>query len=94
LDFEKELDRILELVRIEIEPDKKNDFVLNFKKMVEFFKKIDGLNLEDEEPFIFIEHLRTYLRDDFVKEFAFKSKLFNNAPLVKDRFFVTKSPIE
>ncbi|MEN3043988.1 MAG: Asp-tRNA(Asn)/Glu-tRNA(Gln) amidotransferase subunit GatC [Candidatus Hydrothermales bacterium] len=92
MDLEKEVRRISELARIKV-GDYEN-FSKNFLKILDFFKKIDELNLENESPFFYLEHLRTELRKDEVKEFTDVNLLFFNSPEKKGNFFVAEAPIE
>jgi len=92
LNLNKEIDRILELVRLSKEEGKK--FKEHFSRMLDFFRKIDELDLKDEKPFFYLEHLKTELRKDKVIEFKDKKLLYDNSPEFKGGFFVTESPIE
>ncbi|MEO0254513.1 MAG: Asp-tRNA(Asn)/Glu-tRNA(Gln) amidotransferase subunit GatC [candidate division WOR-3 bacterium] len=90
MNLEKEVERILELARLQ----KKEKYIEHFIKILEFFKKIDELDLKEEKPFFYLEHLQTDLREDKVSDFKDRELLFKNSPLKKGNFFVTESPIE
>ncbi|MEN3046285.1 MAG: Asp-tRNA(Asn)/Glu-tRNA(Gln) amidotransferase subunit GatC [Candidatus Hydrothermales bacterium] len=92
MELEKEVKRISELARIKIEDY--NYFVENFLKILNLFKKINELDLENEKPFFYLEHLKTELRKDEDIEFADRELLFLNSPEKKGNFFVAESPIE
>ncbi len=92
MNLEKVIERILELARLEKREGKK--YLEHFSKILEFFKKIDELDLRDEKPFFYLEHLRTDLREDKVFDFKDKELLFKNSPFKKGNFLVTESPIE
>jgi len=92
LNLKEEIDRILELVRLNKE--EKSRYEEHFSRMVDFFKKIDELDLKDEKPFFYLEHLKTELRKDKVTEFKDKKLLYDNSPEFRGDFFVTESPIE
>lgn len=92
MDLEKEVERILELARLE--KKEKEKYLESFSKILDFFKKIDELYLKEEKPFFYLEHLKTDLREDKFSDFKDKELLFKNSPLKKGNFFVTESPIE
>jgi len=92
LNLKEEIDRILELVRLSKEERSKYDE--HFSRMIDFFKKIDELDLKDEKPFFYLEHLKTELRKDKITEFKDKKSLYDNSPEFKGSFFITESPIE
>ncbi len=92
MNLEKEFERILELVRLKVE--NKEEHLFYFEKIIEFFKKIDELDLKEEKPFFYLEHLKTDLRKDEEKRFEEIKLLFKNSPELKGNFFVIESPIE
>ena len=92
MNLKEEIDRILELVRLSKE--EKEKYIEHFSKMVEFFKKIGELDLKNEKPFFYLEHLKTELRKDNPEEFKNKELIRKNSPEFKGNFFITESPIE
>ncbi len=92
MNLKEEIKKILELVRLSEKEEKK--YFEHFPKIIDFFKKIDELDLKDEKPFFYLEHLKTELRKDNPEEFENKELIFKNSPKFKGNFFITESPIE
>lgn len=92
LDYKKEIDTLCSLLRIE--PQERTKYVEYLKRMLDWFKVLDELDLEDYKPFIHLGFHKLSLREDKILEFKEQNKIIENFPEKIDRFLKAFSPIK
>jgi aspartyl-tRNA(Asn)/glutamyl-tRNA(Gln) amidotransferase subunit C len=86
-----ELEKIAHLARIELTENEKESMLQDFNKMLKFVDKVRELDLENEEPLIYISERVNALREDVPgKEVSQQDALKNAADHDTDYYKVPR----
>jgi aspartyl-tRNA(Asn)/glutamyl-tRNA(Gln) amidotransferase subunit C len=86
-----ELEKIAHLARIELTENEKESMLQDFNKILKFVEKVRELDLEDEEPLVYISERVNALREDVPgKEVSQQDALKNAADHDTDYFKVPR----
>lgn len=88
--MKEDVEHIAWLAHIELTEEEKEDFMEQFNKILEFFRKIDEVNTEGVPPTYHVLDLTNVFREDEVRESLPKEEALRNAPKRENGFF--KSP--
>jgi len=69
-------------------------YVEHLKKMLDWFKVLDEIDLKDYKPFIHSGFHKLLLREDKILQFKEENKIIKNFPEKIDRFLKAFSPIK
>jgi aspartyl-tRNA(Asn)/glutamyl-tRNA(Gln) amidotransferase subunit C len=83
----KEVEHIAELAKITLTEDEKELFTEQLERILEYFRKIDELDLENVEPTTHTMDTSNVFRDDVEKESLPPEEVLANAPEKEDRYF-------
>jgi aspartyl-tRNA(Asn)/glutamyl-tRNA(Gln) amidotransferase subunit C len=83
----EEIEHIAELAKITLTEDEKELFTEQLERILEYFRKIDELDLEDVEPTTHTMDTSNVFRDDVEKESLPPEEVLSNAPDKEDRYF-------
>lgn len=83
----KEVEHIAELAKITLTEDEKELFTGQLERILEYFRKIDELDLEGVEPTTHTMDTSNVFRDDVEKESLPPDEVLANAPEKEDRYF-------
>jgi aspartyl-tRNA(Asn)/glutamyl-tRNA(Gln) amidotransferase subunit C len=83
----KEVEHIAELAKIRLTEEEKELFRGQLDRILEYFKKIDELDLEGVEPTTHVLDLSNVFRDDVVRESLPPEEVLANAPEKEERYF-------
>ena len=83
----KEVEHIAELAKIKLTEEEKELFRGQLERILDYFKKIDELDLEGFEPTTHVLDLSNVFRDDVVRESLPPEEVLANAPEKEDRYF-------
>jgi len=89
----KEILRIAELARIEIDSEKLESFAGEFNKILEYFKKLNEAPVEGVESFAF-EEKNVFRNDEPSLDADARERILKNAPERQDDFFKVKRVLE
>ncbi|MCC6013253.1 MAG: Asp-tRNA(Asn)/Glu-tRNA(Gln) amidotransferase subunit GatC [Candidatus Verstraetearchaeota archaeon] len=82
------LEKLAQLVKIELEENEKEEFLNQLNKILEAFKVIDELPLENVEPTYHVIEMVNVFREDEVKPSLSQEEALFTAKKVKDGYFV------
>ncbi len=82
------LEKLAWLVKIELEENEKEEFLSQLNKILEAFKIIDELSLEDVEPTYHVMEIVNVFREDEVKPSLSQEEALSTAKKTKDGYFV------
>lgn len=83
----EEVEHIAELAKVSISEDEKALFRDQLERILEYFKKIDELELEGVEPTTHVMDIFNVFREDVVKESLQPEDVLENAPEREGRYF-------
>jgi aspartyl-tRNA(Asn)/glutamyl-tRNA(Gln) amidotransferase subunit C len=83
----KEVEHIAELAKITLTEDEKELFTEQLERILEYFRKIDELDLEGVEPTTHTMDTSNVFREDVEKESLPPEEVLSNAPEKEDRYF-------
>jgi len=63
---EKDLDHVINLAHLEIEPSEKGNYLSQIQDILEHMKNLDEINLDNLSPTAYANEQATYLRPDEV----------------------------
>ncbi len=92
--MEFDFENILKLSAIDIPEDKKQNFKYQVEKIIEFFKIISELPLDDIQPTTWKFEERQRLREDEPKKFENIQGIIDAFPKKRERFAVVPQVIE
>ncbi len=76
----RDVEHIALLAHIELTEDEKALFTTQFNRILEYFRKIDELNLEDVEPTFHVLDIYNVFRKDEISEHLTQEEALTNAP--------------
>lgn len=82
----EEVEHIAELAKIELTEDEKNTFSDQLDRILEYFKKIDELELEGVEPTTHVMDVYNVFRKDEERESLPQEEVLENAPEKEDDY--------
>ncbi|MEM2110475.1 MAG: Asp-tRNA(Asn)/Glu-tRNA(Gln) amidotransferase subunit GatC [Candidatus Bathyarchaeia archaeon] len=86
----KEVEHVAWLAHVELSEEEKTLFTEQFNRILDFFKKIDEINVKDVLPTYHVLDLVNIYRQDEAKESLPREETLKNAPKKEEAFF--KSP--
>lgn len=92
MDYNKEIEILCSLLKIEIQ--EKEKYVEHLKRMLEWCRVLDELDLEKYRPFIHSGLNRLKLREDIPIKFENTDKIIENFPERIERYLRAFSPIK
>ncbi|MCS7097913.1 MAG: Asp-tRNA(Asn)/Glu-tRNA(Gln) amidotransferase subunit GatC [Candidatus Methanomethyliaceae archaeon] len=84
----EKLDRLAWLAKIELNENEKKEYLEQLNRILEAFKSIDELQLEDVEPTYHVIDIFNMLRDDSIKPSLSQQEALSKAKRTKDGFFI------
>ncbi|MBD3227162.1 MAG: Asp-tRNA(Asn)/Glu-tRNA(Gln) amidotransferase subunit GatC [Candidatus Lokiarchaeota archaeon] len=81
-----EVKHIAWLCRIKIEDEEIKDYKQKFNNILDYFKKINGIDTENVQPTFHILKEKNRFREDTIKESLSQEEIMQNVPKKKDRF--------
>lgn len=89
----KEIDKIAELVRLELTEEEKEKFSGELSSILDYVKKLGGVDTENIE--IRMNNLSNIFRDDKAEQCEISQKeLLKNAPMTENGFLKVKSILD
>jgi aspartyl-tRNA(Asn)/glutamyl-tRNA(Gln) amidotransferase subunit C len=82
------LEKLAWLVKIKLEENEKEEFLNQLNKILEAFKIIDELSLENIEPTYHVMEIVNVFREDEVRPSLSQEEALSTAKKVKDGYFV------
>ncbi|MCQ5340173.1 MAG: Asp-tRNA(Asn)/Glu-tRNA(Gln) amidotransferase subunit GatC [Candidatus Methanomethylicia archaeon] len=82
------LEKLAWLVKIKLEENEKEEFLNQLNKILEAFKIIDELSLENIEPTYHVMEIVNVFREDEVRSSLSQEEALSTAKKVKDGYFV------
>jgi len=89
-----ELDRILQLARIDLKPEEKNRLSSQLEEIVRYFENLNGLDTGEVSPSFHAQEQRNVFRQDRAVPFKGRDRLLANAPEKEEDFFKVKRAVE
>lgn len=84
----EKLDRLAWLSKIELSESEKKEYLEQLNRILEAFKSIDELQLEDVEPTYHVMEIFNALREDIIKPSLSQQEALSTARRTKDGFFI------
>lgn len=84
---EAEVEHIAELAKIELTEEERELFRDQLARILEYFRKIDELDLRDVEPTTHVLDISNVFRDDKPRESLPPGEVLKNAPEREGRYF-------
>ncbi|MCQ5336608.1 MAG: Asp-tRNA(Asn)/Glu-tRNA(Gln) amidotransferase subunit GatC [Candidatus Methanomethylicia archaeon] len=82
------LEKLAWLVKIKLEENEKEEFLNQLNKILEAFKIVDELSLENIEPTYHVMEIVNVFREDEVRPSLSQEEALSTAKKVKDGYFV------
>lgn len=83
----EEVLHIAKLAKLKLSEEELEMFQEQLGKILEYFKKLEGLNTENVEPMKHVIETKNVLREDEPKEPISQEEALKNAPKSKEGFF-------
>ncbi len=83
----EEVEHIAELAKVSLTEEEKELFRGQLERILEYFRKIDELDLEGVEPTTHVMDVYNIFREDVVKESLPPDEILKNAPEKEGRYF-------
>ena len=83
----EEVEHIAELAKISLTEEEKDLFRGQLERILEYFRKVDELDLEGVEPTTHVLDISNVFREDVEKESLPPEEVLSNAPEKEDRYF-------
>ncbi len=91
---EIDIEKIASLAKIDIKGEEKKQMEIHFRKMLEYFQKLQELDLEGVEPLINPHEGTQRMRKDEPGKGLNREDVFKSAPDVRDNYFRVVSPLK
>jgi len=83
----QEVEHIAELAKVTLKDSEKELFREQLERILEYFKKIDELDLEGVEPTTHVLDIHNVFREDVVRESLPPEEVLANAPRKEGKYF-------
>ncbi|NLL19565.1 MAG: Asp-tRNA(Asn)/Glu-tRNA(Gln) amidotransferase subunit GatC [Clostridia bacterium] len=87
LDF-SQVDELARAAKLELAEEDKVAFVKRLEELLNYMKKFLAMDLDNVEPFTFVNSITNVLREDEVMPGNDQDTALANAPLTQDGYFV------